>query len=81
MHRHFVRLWSLVLPTKIFQAFDDISSVESCPEAGKTAMAHAAQQLPPKKNAANKPWISEATLNLIELRRAARTSDNYEEER
>jgi hypothetical protein len=57
---------------------EDISNIW---EAGKTAMADAAQQLPPKEKTANKPWISEHTINLIELRRAARASDRSEEEK
>ena len=41
----------------------------------------AEELLPMKKPKANKPWISESTLELIELKRQARTSNSWTRER
>jgi len=47
-------------------------------EGGKEAMTFARKTLPPRQRIANKPWISEATLSLIDSRRIARANNDYE---
>ena len=44
-------------------------------------MTWAAQNLLPKLNSANKPWISDATLDLIELGRVALVAGDTDEEK
>jgi len=49
-------------------------------DATKVAMEAAARSLPQRTKKANQPWISDATLHLIELRLKARAENDYRNE-
>ena len=56
------------------------STLSNLWDAAKTAMGEASQALPTRGLQANQPWISEQTLRLIDLRRAARAENDHQNE-
>ena len=62
------------------RATADVSNCRELWQATKVAMNVAAATLPRAQQQANKPWISEPTLRLLDLRREAREQNDVERE-
>ena len=80
--------WRLALSGGLRRSAEEEIDAEDCrvgkvpwEDLCKTVLKACSEIIPPKQKKANKPWISEETLKLIEEKRHVRTSGEWEKEK